>query len=77
MEIAQIKINPRNPRKIGKEALDKLKASIQRDPEFMKLRPIVIDDDNMVLGGNQRLKAIKALGYKDVPEKELIRNQRC
>lgn len=68
MKISSIKNNPNNPRKIRPEALEKLKDSIQRDPEFMVLRPIVVDEAMVVLGGNQRLKAIKALGMKEIPD---------
>lgn len=67
MKTNDIKLNPDNPRNITDEALEKLKESISRDPEFMELRPIIIDKNNMVLGGNQRLKAIRALGYKEIP----------
>ena len=57
-----------NPRKMSDSALEKLKESISRDPEYMVARPIIIDQDNRILGGNQRYKACKALGYKEVPE---------
>lgn len=73
MKISSIKPNPRNPRKISPDALEKLKESIERDPEFLRLRPIVIDEANMVLGGNQRLKAIKALGMKEVPNEWVVK----
>ena len=68
MKVSAIKMNPRNPRRISGPQLDKLKESIGRDPEFMRLRPIVVDEAGMVLGGNQRLKAIKSLGMKEVPD---------
>jgi hypothetical protein len=68
IKITDIKPNPNNPRKISSEALEKLKDSISRDPEFMALRPIVIDENGMILGGNQRLKAIIELGMTDIPD---------
>jgi hypothetical protein len=67
MKLSKIKPNPKNPRKISPEALDRLKRSIERDPGFMRLRPIVVDGDGMILGGNQRYAAIKALGMKEIP----------
>ena len=73
MKVSAIKSNPKNPRKITNDALEKLKGSIERDPEFMKLRPIVVDENMMVLGGNQRLKAIKSLGMKEIPEEWVIK----
>jgi hypothetical protein len=72
MKVSELKTNPNNPRKISGSALDKLKQSIERDPAFMALRPIVIDENNVVLGGNQRLKAIKALGMKEMPDTWVI-----
>jgi hypothetical protein len=49
--------------------MEKLKASIESFPEMMKLRPMVYDPDTMeVLGGNQRLLAIRALGMKEIPD---------
>lgn len=73
MKISEIKKNPRNPRKISKSQLQKLQESIQRDPEFMRIRPIVIDEDNMILGGNQRYTAIKKLGMKELPDEWVVR----
>ena len=68
MKTSELKLHKRNPRQISNPAMDKLKDSIERDPEFMKLRPIVVDENNTVLGGNQRLRAIRELGYKDIPD---------
>ena len=49
--------------------MEKLKASIEKFPKMMSLRPIVYDPDTMeVLGGNQRLLAIRALGMKEIPD---------
>ncbi len=64
IDINLLKPNPINPRTITNEAMDNLKKSIRELPEMLELRPIVVDDDNVVLGGNQRLKALQSLGYK-------------
>lgn len=66
MKITDIRPNPENPRVIKDEKFRKLVKSIQDFPEMLELRPIVIDENNMVLGGNMRLKALQELGYKDV-----------
>lgn len=66
--VSSLKLLSRNPRRISKEALARLSESITRDPEFMRLRPIVVDADGVVLGGNQRLRACKALGMKVLPD---------
>lgn len=68
IKISSLKLNERNPRKISDAALDKLAESIQRDPEFMILRPIVIDSHGEIIGGNQRCRAIKKLGMKEIPD---------
>ena len=57
MKLNKLKINPKNPRVIKDEAFENLKKSITENPTFMELRPIVIDEDNIILGGNQRYKA--------------------
>jgi len=68
MKLTEIKSNPNNPRVIKDHKFEKLKKSISEFPKMMELRPMVINDDNIVLGGNMRLKALKDLGYKEVPE---------
>jgi len=65
--IASIKENPNNPRIIKDEKFHLLVESIQNFPEMMALRPIIVDENNMVLGGNMRLKALKELDVKEVP----------
>ena len=72
MKISKIKPNPDNPRKIKATALDKLKESIERDPAFMRLRPIVVDGDGVILGGNQRYAAIKSLGMNTIPDEWVV-----
>jgi DNA modification methylase len=68
MKLSEIKSNPNNPRVIKDHKFEKLKKSISEFPKMMELRPMVINDDNIVLGGNMRLKALKDLGYKEVPD---------
>jgi ParB-like chromosome segregation protein Spo0J len=67
MKLSTIKPNPNNPRIIKDDKFEKLKKSIKDFPKMMELRPMVINKDNIVLGGNMRLKALKELGYKEVP----------
>lgn len=73
MKLKDIKSNPNNPRIIKDERFEKLKKSIKEFPKMMALRPMVINQDNIVLGGNMRLKALKELGYKDLPEEWIKR----
>jgi ParB-like chromosome segregation protein Spo0J len=67
MLITQIKSNPNNPRLIKDNKFKQLVKSIQDFPQMLELRPIVIDENNMVLGGNMRLKACLEAGLIDVP----------
>ena len=69
MNIKQIKTNTNNPRIIKGDKFKKLVQSIKDFPEMLKLRPIVIDEDNIVLGGNMRLRACTEAGLTDVPVK--------
>jgi len=66
VKISKVKGNPNNPRIIKNDKFKKLVKSIQEFPEMLKLRPIVVDEDMMVLGGNMRLKASKDAGLKEV-----------
>jgi ParB-like chromosome segregation protein Spo0J len=70
MLINEIKSNPNNPRLIKDHKFKQLVKSIQDFPQMLELRPIVIDENNMVLGGNMRLKACIEAGLKDVPVKQ-------
>jgi len=73
MELSKLKPNPNNPRVIKDANFQKLCKSIQEFPKMMALRPIVVDADNMVLGGNMRLKALQHLKFKQIPD-EWVKN---
>ena len=66
MKLTEIKSNPNNPRVIKDHKFEKLKKSISEFPKMMELRPMVINEDNIVLGGNMRLKALTEAGFKEV-----------
>jgi ParB-like chromosome segregation protein Spo0J len=65
--INTVKANPNNPRIIKDDKFEKLVKSINDFPQMLKLRPIVVNDDMVVLGGNMRLKACKEAGLKEIP----------
>lgn len=67
MDITKIKPNPNNPRIIKDDKFKKLVQSIKEFPEMLEKRPIVVNKDFMVLGGNMRLKACIEAGMKEVP----------
>ena len=67
VKVGEIKSNPNNPRIIKDEKFEKLVKSIREFPEMLNLRPIVVNDEMVVLGGNMRLKACKEAGLKEIP----------
>lgn len=67
VKINEVKSNPNNPRIIKDDKFKKLVASIKELPQMLELRPIVVNDDMIVLGGNMRLKACKEAGLKEIP----------
>ena len=68
IKLSKIKPNENNPRFVKDEKFEKLCKSIEAFAEkMMPLRPIVIDENNIILGGNMRFKALKHLGYKEIP----------
>ena len=66
VSISSVKENDANPRFINKHKFKKLVASVKEFPEMLSLRPIVVDKDNIILGGNMRYKACKEIGLKEV-----------
>ena len=66
VKIAEVKPNPNNPRLIKDDKFKKLVKSIQEFPDMLNVRPIVVNKDMVVLGGNMRLKAIKEAGIKEI-----------
>jgi len=67
VKISEVKANPNNPRIIKDDKFQKLVASIKELPQMLQLRPIVVNEDMVVLGGNMRIKASKEAGLKEVP----------
>ena len=66
VDIKKIKPNENNPRVIKDEKFNKLVNSIREFPQMLELRPIVVDSNMVVLGGNMRLKACIAAGLTEV-----------
>ena len=69
LKINELKLNNNNPRIIKEDKFKKLVKSIREFPEMLELRPIVIDEDNVILGGNMRYRACQKAGIKEVPIK--------
>ena len=67
VKLSDIKLNPNNPRLIKDDKFKKLVQSIIDFPEMLKIRPIVVNEDMIILGGNMRFKACKQAGLKEVP----------
>ena len=66
INIELIKENPTNPRNITEEQLRNLQRSLNEFPDMLKIRPIIVNQDNIILGGNMRYKAAKLNGLKEV-----------
>ena len=67
VKISEVKLNPNNPRLIKDDKFKKLVQSIKDFPEMLDIRPIVVNKDMIILGGNMRYKACKEAGLKEIP----------
>ena len=67
ISINKVRSNPNNPRIIKDDKFQKLVKSIQEFPQMLEIRPIVVNEDMIVLGGNMRLKACLEAGLKEIP----------
>ena len=67
MKLSTLRANPTNPRIIKDEKFQKLVKSIEEFPEMLEARPIVVNPEMVVIGGNMRFKACKAAGLKEAP----------
>lgn len=73
MKITEITLNDKNPRYISEEKMAKLVNSIKTFEKMMALRPIVVDENNIIIGGNMRYRALLEMGYTDLPAKWVTR----
>lgn len=68
IKLSTLKTNPNNPRLIKDDKFMKLVKSLETFPQMMELRPIIVDENNVIQGGNMRFKALLHLGFKEIPE---------
>jgi hypothetical protein len=66
-KISEVKLNPNNPRLIKDDKFKKLVQSIKDFPEMLSIRPIVVNQDMIILGGNMRFRACKEAGITEIP----------
>lgn len=66
VKISEPKPNEQNPRYINKANFKKLVNSLKEFPKMLEVRPLVVDENMIVLGGNMRLKALTEAGFKEV-----------
>ena len=66
-KISEVKLNPNNPRLIKDDKFKKLVQSVKDFPEMLNIRPIVVNKDMIILGGNMRFRACKEAGIKEIP----------
>ena len=69
LKINELKANKDNPRIIKEHKFKKLVQSIKEFPQMLDLRPIIIDENKIILGGNMRYRASVEAGLKEVPVK--------
>ncbi len=67
VSLSTIKVNPNNPRLIKDDKFKKLVQSVKDFPEMLEIRPIVVNSDMVILGGNMRFKACQEAGIKELP----------
>lgn len=67
VSIKEVKSNPNNPRVIRDDKFANLVKSIEEDSWMSEARPIVVDENMVAQGGNQRFRAYQHLGWKEVP----------
>lgn len=73
LNISEIKPNPDNPRLIKDDKFKKLVTSLSVLPIMLKKRPVLIDEANMIIGGNMRYKAAIEAGLKEIPIERFTR----
>ena len=66
MKLSDLMPTAKNPRKISKEDLARLQKSVKAFPKMLDIREIVVDENNRILGGHQRVKALLANGETEV-----------
>lgn len=71
-ELTDLTPTEHNPRQINQKDFEKLKKSLKEFPEMKEIREVVIDENNRILGGHMRVKALKELGEKTVYVKQVF-----
>jgi len=67
IKLSDLKFHPLNPREFKKQGIRKLKKSLQQFPEMLAIRPIIIDEDGVILGGNMKKQALHEMGRETIP----------
>lgn len=70
LKLAELKKLPNNPRTIKKQDMERLKQSLKDNPDYFEARPLILSNrtgELVILAGNQRYEAAKALGMNEVP----------
>lgn len=75
LNMIELKLNPKNPRTISKDAFERLKQSIRDLPQMLQERPIKYDENKVILGGNMRYKALQDLEKEGFEIKDEYFNQ--
>lgn len=68
LRLNELVSNEKNPRKINPDQFKKLVESVEKFTKMMAIRPIIVDENNVILGGSMRYRALLELGYTEVPD---------
>lgn len=66
VSINAVHLNPRNPRKITDDMFEKLKDSINKNPKMLAVKPILVDENYNIIGGNMRYLALQRLNHEHI-----------
>ena len=69
-KLSELKKLPNNPRTIKKADMERLKKSVKNNPDYFEARPVILSDrtgELVIIAGNQRYEAAKALGLSEIP----------
>lgn len=67
VDVDKLQLSDKNPRTIKDDAFKRLVASLVANPILLQVLPIIYEEDFVVIGGNQRVRAIREIGWQKVP----------
>jgi DNA modification methylase len=65
--VADLRVNPRNPRRISQARFEQLLRTMAAEPELLEARPVIARPDGLVVAGNHRVLGARELGWETIP----------